>query len=457
MTDITPLLADINGIETITKEQTVRQKSRDFFWYSPVLKRQLEDLKGDVVIVPKDEKEIIASLRACYAHRVPVTVRAGGTGNYGQAMPMQGGAILDLVSMNQVKSIQAGRVVAEPGVRMLDLDRTTQEDSSQELRFHPSTRKLGTIGGFVAGGSSGVGSITWGLLGDAGNILGTRVVTMEAEPKVLDLRGDDIRKVAHAYGTNGIITEVEMPLAPAYDWREYVIGFDDFMTAVRYSHDLSAHSGILKKLVTPIAAPIGQQYFKQLQPYLPDQKHLVLIMVAPHSEEAFLHLTQTQNGQVLYQRESDTDGVPPLYEFAWNHTTLHALKVDRTVTYIQSLFPPAQHLERVEHMYHHFGDEVPMHLEFVRFNGAVACFGLQLVRFTDEQRLNEIIAYHEDNGVPIFNPHAYTLEEGGMKQIDHDQLNFKREADPEGLLNPGKMIAWDNPDYDGRRDTALFQ
>jgi hypothetical protein len=68
-----------------------------------------------------------------------------------------------------------------------------------------------------------------------------------------------------------------------------------------------------------------------------------------------------------------------------------------------------------------------------------------LVRFTTEERLDEITAIHEDMGAPIFNPHRYTLEEGGMKQTDEVQLAFKREADPKGLLNPGKMIAWEDP------------
>ena len=35
-----------------------------------------------------------------------------------------------------------------------------------------------------------------------------------------------------------------------------------------------------------------------------------------------------------------------------------------------------------------------------------------------------------------------------MKQTDEVQLAFKKEADPKGLLNPGKMIGWDNPDFD---------
>ena len=43
-----------------------------------------------------------------------------------------------------------------------------------------------------------------------------------------------------------------------------------------------------------------------------------------------------------------------------------------------------------------------------------------------------------------------------MKEVDHLQLDFKREADPEGLLNPGKMIAWERPDYDGRAAVRLF-
>ena len=35
-----------------------------------------------------------------------------------------------------------------------------------------------------------------------------------------------------------------------------------------------------------------------------------------------------------------------------------------------------------------------------------------------------------------------------MKQTDAVQLAFKRETDPHGLLNPGKMIAWEDPNFD---------
>jgi hypothetical protein len=35
-----------------------------------------------------------------------------------------------------------------------------------------------------------------------------------------------------------------------------------------------------------------------------------------------------------------------------------------------------------------------------------------------------------------------------MKQTDAIQLAFKRETDPRGLLNPGKMIAFEDPNFD---------
>ena len=43
-----------------------------------------------------------------------------------------------------------------------------------------------------------------------------------------------------------------------------------------------------------------------------------------------------------------------------------------------------------------------------------------------------------------------------MKTVDEVQLAFKREADPLGLLNPGKMIAWDDPAFDESQDQQFL-
>lgn len=460
--DIAALKRDLDGIKVDDHPAIVQQKSRDFYWYSPVLKAQLDHIKGDLIVTPKNEAEVIRVLAACHKHGVPVTPRGSGTGNYGQAMPLSGGVVLNLAEMNEIKTIAPGRVMTGPGAILAEIDKAARAHSGQELRLSPSTYNTASIGGFIAGGSGGVGSINFGGLRDFGNVLRLRVVTMEAEPKALELTGEDLHKVTHAYGTNGIITEVEMPLTAAYDWVDVIVGFDSFMGAARYGNALACQDGILTKLITPIAAPVPQLYFKRHQKFLREGQSICVVMVAKHGLDAFLAFTRRAGGEVIFNAATATDedrkGLPPAYELAWNHTTLRALRVDPSVTYLQSLYPFPNQLALVEKMDAMFPDEVFSHLEFVRLDGNITCFGLPLVKFTTGARLDEIIRLHEENGCPIFNPHRYTLEEGGMKQTDEIQLAFKRETDPQGLLNPGKMIAWENPDYDYRSGrTFLFK
>jgi FAD/FMN-containing dehydrogenase len=460
MADLDQLRAELGDIPVVTDPAKVQLKSRDFYWYSPVLKRQLEHVCADLVVEPQGEAEVIRTLAACHRQRVPVTVRGGGTGNYGQAMPLKGGVVLDLSRLDRILDIGLGRVRAQAGAKLAQIDRAALEHSRQELRLHPSTLKMGTIGGFVAGGSSGVGSIGWGSLRDRGNILGVRVVTMEAEPRVLELEGDAIQQVNHAYGTNGVITEVEMPLAPAYPWVDLMLGFADFNAALRFADALARQDALTRKLVTALAAPIPELCFRPLRSRIPDGAHVVLLMIAEPWLKAFRDLLTGWPGQILLERAADDPRrkALPIFELSWNHTTLHALRIDPTVTYLQVLYPPPDHVHLALRLHEHFGDEVMAHLEFVRYDGQIACFGLPIVRFTTEERLDQIIRYHEDHGCPIFNPHAFTLEEGGMKQVDRTHLTFKRAADPEGLLNPGKMIGWDNPDYAGMsRQSYLYK
>ena len=45
-------------------------------------------------------------------------------------------------------------------------------------------------------------------------------------------------------------------------------------------------------------------------------------------------------------------------------------------------------------------------------------------------------------GTLVFNPHVVTIEDGGMKTIDSQQIEFKKRSDPMGLMNPGKTRGW---------------
>jgi FAD/FMN-containing dehydrogenase len=449
MADIAGAKAALAHLDLDDNPVSVRAKSRDFFWYSPVLKARLDHVQADFAVAPRSEAEVAEVLAACFRFDVPVTTRGAGTGNYGQAMPLAGGCILHLKHMDKVREVHPGRVVVEPGCLLKDLD-AALAPSSQEIRMFSSTWATATVGGFIAGGSGGVGSVRWGSLRDLGNILRLRVLTMEAEQRALEFTGEEIHRVSHAYGTNGIITEVELPTAPLYDWVHLLVQAEDFADAARFAYELAAQDGLLIKLATVFEPPVGQDYFQRVSPHLAAGATLMAFMVAPHAMGAFeTFLARWPGMEVIHRSDAPTWPKDPglVFEYGWNHTTLRALKVDPTITYLQCAFGTERPLELVAEARARFSPEVLHHLEVTRQNGRVALGGLSLVRFTTEARLDRIVAEHEAMGVQVFNPHRYTLEEGGRQRVDDVQLAFKREADPKGLLNPGKMIAWDDPGW----------
>lgn len=430
----------IDGIPVIDDPALVRQRSRDFFWYSPILKQLLNDKKADIVVCPRDEADIVRVAAACVRYRVPLTPRGGGTGNYGQAVPLAGGVVLDMMAMNGIEWLKDGVLRVQPGKKMIDIDAETGPRGF-ELRMHPSTKRTASIGGFVAGGSGGIGSITYGGLREPGNVQAARIVTMEKEPRILELRGADALAVNHSYGTTGIITALEMPMAPVWPWLDLIIAFDDFDAALNFSDALALSDGIVKKLVMPIAWPVPA-YFKPFKEQCPEGMSIVVAMVAEPFLGWIKFLVGRHGGSITYESPSRDEGgeLPPVYELTWNHTTLQALKVDRSITYLQSMYPADRMLALVREINALFPDELLAHLEFLRYAGRVTAAGLHLIRFRSPERLAEIFAAHEKRGVTIADPHVVTLEDGVRhKRADSDQLGFKHQVDPYGLMNPGKM------------------
>jgi FAD/FMN-containing dehydrogenase len=436
--DIAGLVAEIDGVPVIEEAQVVRKRSRDFFWYSPILNAELADKSADVIVTPRNEAEIVRVAAACARRRIPLTVRAAGTGNYGQAVPLEGGVLLDITALTAIEWQKPGAIRVGAGAKMLDIDMATRP-SGHELRMHPSTKRSATIGGFVAGGSGGVGSVTYGGLREPGNILAARIVTVEEEPRVLELRDDAAQKVNRAYGTTGIITALEMPLAPAWPWIDVIVAFDDYMEAFQAGYEVALADGVVKKLVTPISWPIPF-YFGALKQHCPEGKSILICMIAEASLGPFKAIIGSR-GTVTYEAPSEEGpGTVPLYEYTWNHTTLQWLKSDRSITYLQCLFPHDRLVASAKEMIARFPDEVLAHHEFIRFGGRVTASALPILRYSTPERLNEIIALHEEAGVMIANPHVVSLEAGSRhKRADADQLGFKHEVDPYGLLNPGKM------------------
>ena len=438
------LLLALPDLEWITDESRVARLSQDFAWFSPVLNRQLKDKRADAVVRPRTEDELRAVVSACVQRNVPITIRGSGTGNYGQTTPLAGGVVLDMTGYNALLWVRPGVARAQAGMRLGELEKHTRP-TGQELRCMPSTYRSATLGGLFGGGFGGVGSINYGPFGAPGNVLGVRAMTIEAEPKIVELRGAEALRMHHLWGTNGLVLELEVGLAPVHPWLETLVTFSDFDKALAFGNALSHAPGILKREIAFFASPVPD-YLTQLAEYLPKGCHAVLALVAESSEEAMHELAASHAGSVTYRKTAAEvqKSNRTLMEFTWNHTTLHALKVDKTLTYIQSSFVPGNQVEQITEMEQLLGGEVLMHVEFLRnLDGLITCSALQLVRFTSEERLNEIIRIHRERGVRINNPHTFIVEDGKAGgALPPEIIAMKIRFDPHGLLNPGKLRDW---------------
>ncbi len=248
--ELATVLGDSSRV--IRQKALVETLSRDFYWYSPVLRKQLDGKFADFVAKPVNGAEILAILRYCYRQDLPVTIRGAGTGNYGQAVPLRRGVILDLSSMDRIEQIlPEGIAVCEPGVRLGVLEGEAQK-VGWELRCYPSTIAKASLGGFLGGGSGGIGSVANGNLRDFATVRALEVATMEREPRIVKHEGEAVHEILHAWGTNGVITRIWLALAPAVEWSQCVVAFDTFAEAFDFSERIAVGAAWTKRLVTDV-------------------------------------------------------------------------------------------------------------------------------------------------------------------------------------------------------------
>jgi FAD/FMN-containing dehydrogenase len=438
---LSKLIADPARI--ITAPSVLDRLSHDFYWYSPILKPQLVDKSADLAVQPVNVQEIVKVLHFAGQRQIPVTVRGAGTGNYGQCVPLHGGIVLDLALMDKLEEImQDGVAVCQPGLRLGALE-TEARRLGWELRMYPSTLVKASVGGFLAGGSGGIGSVMHGGLRDFDTVRALEVVTMEDEPRIVLHEGASVHEILHAWGTNGIITRIWFALAPAVEWMQFTAVFDSYDAAFDFTESIASDPAWTKRLATVFEWPIPS-FFTPVKQLSREGKSLALLMIAKSQLDALRDAVIMAGGEVTFTGAFDGPRTQPLLsDYTWNHTTLWAMKADPTYTYLQCGFSPVECREQFRLLRARYGQEILFHIEFMKNGEGVVIPGaIPVVRFTTEERLNDMITYCRSIGVFVANPHVNYLEDAGRFRADNIQLRAKERYDPRGLLNPGKMISF---------------
>jgi FAD/FMN-containing dehydrogenase len=416
--------------------------SRDYYDYSLVLVPVLQHCRAQLAAAAATVEQVRLVAGACARHGVPLTVRGAGTGNYGQCVPLQGGLVLDLSALNRLRHLDdaTGVIEVEAGALMGAIDQQLVP-RGRALRLVPSTARSATIGGFIAGGSGGIGSLRWGFLRDAGNLLGLEVVTLEPEPRVLRLDAAASAPLNHAYGTNGILTALRLPTTEAAAWQELVVGFDSWDQALAAAQALPT-TALLLNALSLMEAPVAQHLpWPASCPKPGAEEHRLLLLAAADTLEVLPDWLAARGGVVRWQAAQGQSRGLPLRELSWNHTTLHWRAQQPGWTYLQMLLPQPE-AACLERLRAGWGDDLLWHLEAVRQQGAARLAALPLVRWRGEEALQRLMADCQAAGAVLFNPHVLTVEDGGLGVVDADQVAAKAAYDPAGLLNPGKLRGW---------------
>ncbi len=445
--ELRALLGDANFIDSGDSLETL---SKDFYWYSPVLKRQLEDKRADMVARPGSMDELRSVVAACARAKVPVVPRGAGTGNYGQCVPIYGGVVIDMSRLDRIISLEGGVARVEPGARLGTIEAEARK-IGWELRCMPSTWVKCTMGGFLCGGSGGIGSITWGGINAPGNVKSITMMSCEEQPRLIRLEEAESLKALHTYGTTGLMVEIEMRLAPKVDYDQLILSVADWDRLLDWSDAAARRFDWRKRLVTQFEWPIPS-YFKPLAKHLRTGDSITFLLIDRAQADEAVASAAAAGVDCVYRRPLTDPPKPPfLTDYTWNHTTRWAIKADPTITYVQSGFGQ-NFREQFAELRRRFPGEILFHLEWTAGNAkmmrgnavannpdAIVAGGIPLLFFKSEERLNEILQCCDEIGVFIANPHTYKLEEGGRHPNIADKRAFKAEVDPSALLNPGKM------------------
>jgi D-lactate dehydrogenase len=182
----------------------------------------------DAVALPTTREQVVALVRACRAQRVPVVARGRGTNTTAAVVPIEGGVVVSFERMQRILAIRPGDrcAVVEPGVLNGDLQRAL-EPHGLFWPADPTSADYSTIGGNLACNAGGPRAVKYGASRD--NVLALAAVTGAGE---LITCGSATTKGATGYdlqrlligseGTLALIVEATLRLVPKAPQRRAV-------------------------------------------------------------------------------------------------------------------------------------------------------------------------------------------------------------------------------------------
>jgi FAD/FMN-containing dehydrogenase len=416
-------LVELLGERGVSADLKTRERaSVDEATMSPILSEQLPLGLADLVAYPASAEQIAVVVAAATRHRVPITARGKGTGNYGQGIPLHGGLILDTTRARAVVEVGDGVITAEAGASLALLERAA-DASGQQLWMYPSTAQS-TLGGFLSGGSGGTGSIAHGTNWE-GFVVALDVALPGPEPALVHVEGDDARTFVHTYGTAGVIARATVRLEPAQDWRAVYASFPTFEEALGSVRTLREIEP-LPRLVSADRAAVADRL--PADPAIPAGRASLRAIIDVTALDAASSLISAAGGSVEDVREGVQQTIK-VSMLSYNHPIWWLKKNSPGKDYFHVEVGGEALIDRIHEVEAVYPGGI-LHIEAAhRFP-----IGMLVAEYSGAEDVYAGYAKLVELGVRVHSPHQFYVDHG-VEEL----LALKERTDPDGLLNPGHL------------------
>jgi len=407
----------------------------------------------DGIVQPESEQELVELVNIARQEKIKLTPRGKATSGYGGVLPIEGGLVVEFNRMKKIVNIniEDRTATVEPGVVWKELEYHLNQ-KNLTLALYPTSAPSSTVGGWLAQGGAGIGSYEYGYFNE--NVASARLVQVDGT--VRELRDKDIALVSEANGTTGFISQVTLRIKPLKPMHVNAIAFDSAADMASFMAGLYDRKVPLWSVtfINPEAARMKNQLPPHLhhghpvedkhRVTLPEKYIVILACTADRCDilmEDVIGLAGKNHGELLSKEISE-------HEWEARFEPMRAKRIAPSLIPSEVVVPVeklAQVIEETSNDINHpyiLEGFATNHREIVllgfiphderRFDFNMA-FGLSLTALKAAQR---------NGGRPYATGLYFTgfaKEVLGQEHLDK-LVEFKKRTDPDGLMNPGKVL-----------------